>query len=164
MTYRANYKLAAFVKKIQKLILANLFSTFLFVILPCSFAIVAADNFEHKKFWLFEAGIIVINTVTFLGLCRKGKVINRTVQAIEIDHNALTLKTFEVRIFKFVLFKSEKKRMLLSDITILNDIFPLKDKEYLNDCKCCLLKEGNNVFYFLSDFFEHDVVNMVTRK
>lgn len=158
MKYTAHYKLLAFVKKGEKLIVGNGFSTFIFIVFPCIYVFFIDDSITLDLFWKYEIGLIVINSVTFLRLFQKGKTLNKTINSIAIEDENLIIETLSFRVLKFWTIKQKTRRINFSELIFSRGTFPLKDKEYISDQSCLLVKIDGETFYLLDSFFDDEVI------
>jgi len=154
----ANYKLLEFLKKYQQLIIYNCISTLIFILFPCTFALLSRDSFNHK-FWYFEVVLILINLVTFLRFYRIGKLFNKTIRKIEIVDEDFIFETFRFHILKFWCFTPKKIRVKLPELKIHKSEYPLKDKNGEIDKNCIIVKINSNNFYILSHYFDEEIIN-----
>lgn len=161
MKYIANYKLLGLVNKVQNSILFNGVSTLIFIVFPCVFVFISDNSIALNKFWLFEAGLIVINLFTFFGFYNKGKLLNRTIRTIIIEEENLTVETCQFHILKFWCMKKRMKTLKLSELFFFPDSYPLKDRDYIRDQSCFSVKIDDDCFYFLSDFFEDEIMKII---
>jgi hypothetical protein len=161
MKYIANYKLTAFVEKNQNSIIFNGLSTLIFIIFPCVYVLFVDNGIAMDVFWLYEIGLIVINSVTFFGFYKKGKLQNRTIRTIEEKGGNLTIETYRFYILKFWCIKQKMKSVKLSELKFFLDTYPLKDKNYILNQSCFSVKIGGDFFYFLNNFFDDEVLKFV---
>jgi hypothetical protein len=161
MKYIANYKLLGLVNKVQNSILFNGISTLIFIVFPCVFVFISDNNIALNKFWLFEAGLIVVNLITFFCFYKKGKLLNRTIRTIIIEEENLTVETCQFHILKFWYMKKRMKTLKLSELFFSPDIYPLKDRDYIGDQSCFSVKIDDDFFYFLSHFFENEIIKII---
>lgn len=161
MKYTANYKLSAFVKKNQNLIIFNGLSTLIFIIFPCFYVLLVDKVAAADVFWLYEIGLIIINAVTFFWFYRKGKLQNRTIRTIGIEGENLTIETYRFYILKFWYIKQIMKSVKLSELIFSLDTYPLKDKNYILNQSCFSIKIDGECFYFLNHFFDDEIMKYV---
>ena len=61
MKYIANYKLTAFVKRTEGLIIGNFVSTLIFIVFPCLYELFVDGSINMDLFWDFGIYLVVIN-------------------------------------------------------------------------------------------------------
>ncbi|WP_268848887.1 hypothetical protein [Flavobacterium aestivum] len=164
MKYIANYKLSAFMKKSENLIVFNVFSTLIFIVFPCIYVCFLNGNITGDLFWMYEIGFIVINSVTLLKFYKNGKILNLTIRTITIDDENLTIETLPFHVLKFWIVKQKTKSVNFSELIFLKEMFPLKEKDYILDQSCLLVKIGEESFYFLDSFFDDDIIEIISTK
>ncbi|MCV9928324.1 hypothetical protein OIU83_11695 [Flavobacterium sp. LS1R49] len=164
MKYIANYKLFGLVNKLQNSILFNGVSTLIFIVFPCTYVFfISNSSIALDKFWIYEVGLIVINIITFLNFYKRGKLLNSTIQTIDIDEENLIVETYPFYILKFWCMKKKIRSVKLVELTFLPDTYPLKDRDYISDQSCFLVKINDNSFYFLSHFFEEEILKLLVQ-
>jgi hypothetical protein len=161
MKHIAIYKLSALIKKGEKLMVCNVFSTFIFIVFPCIYVFFIDGKITLDLFWKYEIGLVVINSVTFLKLFQKGKTLNKIISAITIKDGKLIMETLPFRVMKFWTIKQKIKSINFPDLIFSRGIFPLKDKDYILDQSCLLTKINGETFYLLDSFFDDAIITLL---
>ncbi|KAF2338822.1 hypothetical protein [Flavobacterium ginsenosidimutans] len=148
-------------KKVEKLIVGNGLSTFIFIIFPSIYVFFIDGSITLNLFWKYEIGLIIINLITFLRLFQKGKILNKTINTITIEDENLIIKTLPFRVLKYWTLRQKMEKVKLSEVILRTHIYPLKDKDYLLIQSCFVIKIGEDSFYFLSQFFDNKLINHI---
>ncbi len=157
MKYVANYKLSAFVKRAEGLIIGNFFSTLIFIIFPCIFEFFVDGCVNMDLFWDFGIYLVVINFVTFLIFLQRGKTLNKTIHTVTIEDGNLLVETFSFQVLKFWTIKKKIENVKSSELVFFNHKYPLNDKNYILDSSCLLIKINEKSFYLLNYFFDDEL-------
>lgn len=163
MKYIANYKLSAFVKRTEGLIIGNFVSTLIFIVFPCVFEFFVDGSVNMDLFWDFGIYLVVINFVTFLIFLQRGKTLNKTIKTLTIDDGNLLLETFSFRVLKFWTIKKKTENIKSSELVFFKDKYPLNDKNYILDSSCFMIKINEKTFYLLDYFFANELKNLFVK-
>lgn len=159
MKFIANFKLLEYLKKQQSFIFFNAISTLIFIIVPCCVALLFADRWTHKNFWFYETALFSINLFTFLGLYKKGKLLNSTIKEVELTNDFIKFKTYDFYILRLFRLVQKNEKVSLADFRIQSVDFPIKEIEKHLTKGCFIIKINSKKYYLLQDYFDDKLLN-----